>query len=66
MLNKLSLQARLLLLMCVALTLFIVLGVAALLGIGQINNSLDEVYREHMVPMSLASQVAQNVEHERT
>ncbi|MCK9237475.1 MAG: methyl-accepting chemotaxis protein [Thiopseudomonas sp.] len=66
MLNKLSLQARLLLLMCVALTLFIVLGVAALLGIGQINNSLDEVYREHMVPMSLASQIAQNVEHERT
>lgn len=66
MLNKLSLQARLLLLMCVALTLFIVLGVAALLGIGQINQSLDEVYREHMVPTSLASQVAKNVELERT
>jgi len=66
MLNKLSLQARLLLLMCVALTLFIVLGAAALLGIGQINQSLDEVYREHMVPTNLVNQISKNIEAERT
>ncbi len=66
MLNKLSLQARMLLLMCVALALFIVLGLAALLGIGQINQSLDGVYREHMVPISLVNQIATNIEAERT
>lgn len=66
MLNKLSLQARMLLLMCVALALFIVLGLAALLGIGQINQSLDGVYREHMVPTSLVNQIATNIEAERT
>jgi len=66
MLNKLSLQARMLLLMCLALTLFIVLGVTALLGINQINNSLDEVYREHMVPISLVNQISENVGAERT
>lgn len=66
MFNRLTFQARLLLLMCISLALFIASGGIGLLAINKLNKDLDNVYREKMVPITLLEQVHTNVNDCRT
>lgn len=66
MFKKLSLLPRLLLILGVSLVMVLVLSVTALISISQVNDSLDEVYSEHMRPSSLSARLTQNVEQELT
>lgn len=54
------------LLMSVALILFISSGIVALLAINQLNQGLDSVYREHMVPLTLLEDVQASISDNRT
>lgn len=66
MLNRLSFQARLILLTCIALGLFAVSGWIGLVSVGKMNQSLDRVYRENMVPITLLEKIHTNINDCRT
>lgn len=66
MLNRLTFQARLILLTCVSLGLFVVSGGVGLFAIGKINKSLDSVYRENMIPITLLERIHTNINDCRT
>lgn len=66
MFNRLTFQARLLLLMCIALALFIASGAIGLLAINKLNKDLDNVYSEKMVPITLLERIHTNVNDCRT
>lgn len=44
MLNRLSFQARLILMMCISLGLFAALGGTGLIAVGKVNANLDRIY----------------------
>ncbi len=66
MLNRLTFQTRLILLMCVALGLFAASGIMGLMSVGKINRSLDRVYQENMIPITLLEQIHTNINDCRT
>ena len=66
MLDRLSFKARLFLLMSVSLVLFVTAGVTGLLGVGSINKSLESVYSEHMIPITVLESVDTIINTNRT
>lgn len=66
MLNRLTFQARLVLTMCIALGLFIASGGMGLMSVSKINQSLNRVYQENMVPITLLEKIHTNVNDCRT
>lgn len=66
MLNRLSFKARLLLLMSVAILLFLTAGGMGLMGVSQINKSLERVYHEHMMPIATLESVNTIINNNRT
>lgn len=66
MLNRLTFQARLILLMFVAMGLFVASGAMGLMSVGKMNQSLDLVYQENMVPITLLEQIHTNINDCRT
>lgn len=66
MLNRLSLRARLIVLLLISLGLFVVVGATGLLSVNRINKALNEVYSEHMVPITLLNKIQGNVDNSRT
>lgn len=66
MLSRLSFQARLILMMCISLGLFAVLGGTGLVAVGKVNQSLDRIYQENMVPITLLERVHTNLNDCRT
>lgn len=66
MLNRLTFQARLILTMCIALGLFIASGGMGLMSVSKINQSLNRVYQENMVPITLLEKIHTNVNDCRT
>lgn len=66
MLNRLSFQARLILMMSISLAIFVVLGSTGLISVRKINQNLDSVYQENMIPITLLEQVHTNINDCRT
>lgn len=66
MLSRLSFQARLILMMGISLGLFAVLGGTGLVAVGKVNQSLDRIYQENMVPITLLERVHTNLNDCRT
>lgn len=66
MLNRLSFQARLILMMCISLGLFAALGGTGLIAVGKVNANLDRIYQENMVPITLLERVHTNLNDCRT
>ncbi len=61
MLNRLSFQARLILMMCVSLGLFVVTGGVGLVAVDKMNQSLHRVYEDSMVPITLLERIHTNI-----
>lgn len=66
MLNKISLKARLILLTVIAILLFVLVAAVGLLGIKALNQSLEDVYKENMVPVKLLDNVFSDINGTRT
>lgn len=66
MLNRLSFKARLILLMSVSVVLFLAAGGMGLMGVSQINQSLEDVYQEHMKPIAVLESVDTIINNNRT
>lgn len=66
MLNALTLRTRMIFLLVVALVLFISVGSIGLWSVSRINKTLDDVYSEHMVPITLLNDIQRNVDNMRT
>ncbi len=66
MLNKISLKARLILLTVIAILLLIVVAAVGLRGISSLNQALEGVYKENMVPVKLLDDVFADINGSRT
>ena len=66
MLNKISLKARLILLTVIAILLLIVVVAVGLRGISSLNQALEGVYKENMVPVKLLDDVFADINSSRT
>ncbi|QEY57877.1 methyl-accepting chemotaxis protein [Pseudomonas sp. C27(2019)] len=66
MLNKISFKARLILLTVVAVFLVVTVAAVGLVGIRTLNKTLDDVYRENMVPAMLLEDIYSDINHART
>lgn len=65
MLNKISFKARLMLLAGIAILLFVSVVVVGLMGMGALNQSLEDVYKEKMVPVKLLDRVFADINASR-
>lgn len=66
MLNKISFKARLILLTVIAVFLVVTVAAVGLVGIRTLNKTLDDVYRENMVPAMLLEDIYSDINHART
>ncbi len=66
MLNKISLKARLILLTVIAMVLFVLIAAVGLVGISTLNQALEDVYKENMVPAKLLDNVFADINGTRT
>lgn len=65
MLNKISFKARLMLLTGIAFVLFFVLGAVGLKGMNQLNQALEDVYKEKMVPVKVLDTIYADINGSR-
>lgn len=66
MLNKISLKARLILLTAIAVVLIVIVAAVGLMGIRTLNKTLEDVYKENMVPVKLLDNVFADINASRT
>ena len=65
MLNRISFKARLIVLTSLAFLLFILVGAVGLMGMNSLNQALEDVYQEKMVPVKVLDTIYADINGSR-